>query len=58
MMPMNDDYPNVNYYLVVNLIILLESDINNHHHTVNDVCNVVSLFVRIFNFVLLLDRTL
>ena len=33
MMLMNDGYPNFYYYLVAILIILLESDINNYHHT-------------------------
>ena len=35
MMLMNDDYPIFNYYLVAILIILLESDINNYHHTIH-----------------------
>ena len=35
MILMNDDYPNFNYYLVAILIILLESDINNYHHTIH-----------------------
>ena len=30
---------------------------NSKWGSVNDVCNVVSLFVRLFNFVVLRDRT-